>query len=73
MPKISKKERDNLIKLLQEGNDIPEKYQDILFANGQKQKEYELTYAGKAREEDIIADTLAAPLQPEFYLEAHHF
>lgn len=63
MPKISKKERDDLIKLLQEGNDIPEKYQDILFANEQKQKEYELTYAGKAREEDIIADTLAAPLQ----------
>lgn len=63
MPKISKKERDNLIKLLQEGNDVPEKYQDILSANEQKQKEYELTYAGKAREEDIIADTLAAPLQ----------
>ena len=63
MPKISKKDRDNLIKLLQEGNDIPEKYQDVLFANEQKQKEYELTYAGKTREEDIIADTLAAPLQ----------
>ena len=63
MSKISKKERDNLIKLLQEGNDIPEKYQDILFTNEQKQKEYELTYDGKAREEDIIADTLAAPLQ----------
>jgi site-specific DNA-methyltransferase (adenine-specific)/adenine-specific DNA-methyltransferase len=63
MTKISKKDRDNLIKLLQEGNDIPEKYQDVLFANEQGQKEYELTYAGKAREEDIIADTLAAPLQ----------
>jgi len=63
MSKISKKERDNLIKLLQEEKDIPEKYQDILFANEQKQKEYELTYAGKAREEDIIADTLVAPLQ----------
>ncbi|HPA26002.1 MAG TPA: site-specific DNA-methyltransferase [bacterium] len=63
MAKISKKERDNLIKILQAGNDIPEKYQDILFANEQKQKEYELTYDGKARKEDIIADTLAAPLQ----------
>lgn len=60
---LSKKERDNLIKLLQESSDIPEKYQDVLFANEQKQKEYELTYAGKMREEDIIADTLAAPLQ----------
>lgn len=63
MTKISKKDRDNLIKLLQEGNDIPEKYQDVLFASEQKQKEYELTYDGKTREEDIIADTLAAPLQ----------
>ena len=50
---ITKKDRDNLIKLLQEGQDVPEKYQDILFANEQKQKEYELTYAGKAREEAI--------------------
>jgi len=63
MANISKKDRDNLIKLLQEGKDIPEKYRDILFANEQAQKEYELTYAGKTREEDIIADTLAAPLQ----------
>ena len=61
--KIQKKDRDNLIKLLQDGTDIPVKYQDILFAQEKKQKEYELTYAGKAREEDIIADTLAAPLQ----------
>ena len=63
MPNISKKDRDNLMKLLREGQDIPEKYQDVLFANEQAQKEYELTYAGKVREEDIIADTLAAPLQ----------
>ena len=60
---ITKKDRDNLIKLLQEKKDIPEKYQDVLFPGEQIQKEYELTYAGKAREEDIIADTLAAPLQ----------
>ncbi len=60
---ISKTDQENLIRLLQEGQDIPEKYQDVLFASEQKQKEYELTYDGKAREEDIIADTLAAPLQ----------
>ncbi len=63
MQNISKKDRDNLIKLIQEGKDIPEKYLDILSGKEQTQKEYELTYAGKAREEDIIADTLAAPLQ----------
>jgi len=27
-------------------------------------REYELVYAGKQREEDILADTMAAPLQP---------
>jgi len=27
-------------------------------------KEYELTYDGKEREEDILADTMAVPLQP---------
>jgi site-specific DNA-methyltransferase (adenine-specific)/adenine-specific DNA-methyltransferase len=63
MTKISKKDCDSLIKLLQQGNDIPEKYQDILFANEYVQKEYELTYDGKTREEDVIADTLASPLQ----------
>src|SRR3989338_8658170 len=60
---ITKKDRDNLIKLLQEKKDIPEKYQDLLCGKKEVQKEYELVYAGKAREEDIIADTLAAPLQ----------
>jgi len=63
MAKISKKDRDNLIKLLQEGGEIPAKYRDILCNTEEVSKEYELTYAGKTREEDIIADTLAAPLQ----------
>jgi len=48
---------------LQEGGEIPAKYRDILIGKEDAPKEYELTYAGKAREEDIIADTLAAPLQ----------
>src|SRR3989344_2887469 len=63
MANVSKKDRDNLIKLLQKGKDIPGKYRDLLCGKKEVQKEYELTYAGKAREEDIIADTLAAPLQ----------
>ncbi len=62
MQNLSKKDRDNLIKILQEGKEIPAKYRDILFGE-EKPKEYELVYDGKAREEDIIADTLAAPLQ----------
>ena len=48
---------------MQEGGEIPAKYRDILIGKEDAPKEYELTYAGKAREEDIIADTLAAPLQ----------
>ena len=61
MNNLSKKDRDNLIKILQEGGEIPAKYRDILIGKEDAPKEYELTYAGKAREEDIIADTLAAP------------
>ena len=34
----------------------------VLFPN---KKEAELTYAGKAREEDILAETMAVPLQPQ--------
>lgn len=63
MNKISKEDRNNLIKLLQEGKDIPNKYQSVLFKPEYIQKEYELMYDGKTRGEDIIADTLAAPLQ----------
>lgn len=63
MQDISKKDRDDLLKLLQDRKDIPEKYRAILFGDKNVQKEYELNYDGKAREEDIIADTLAAPLQ----------
>jgi len=61
--KIPKKDRDAIIKLLQAGKDIPSKYRDLLCKDEDVAKEYELVYAGKAREEDIIADTLAAPLQ----------
>ena len=63
VPELSKKDRETLIKLLKEGKDIPSKYRDILCGKEEAQKEYELVYAGKLREEDIIADTMAAPLQ----------
>jgi site-specific DNA-methyltransferase (adenine-specific)/adenine-specific DNA-methyltransferase len=38
------------------------RYKHILFPP--ERKEYELVYAGKDREEDILADTMAVPLQP---------
>lgn len=63
MGRINQEDRESLIKMLQEGNEVPSKYKDLLFGQKEVQKEYELMYDGKAREEDIIADTLAAPLQ----------
>src|SRR5690606_6291367 len=41
---------------------LPLDYKYILFPP--EKKEYELVYAGKEREEDILADTMAVPLQP---------
>ncbi len=58
-PKI----RKQLIKILEEGREIPEGYKHILFPESQR-KEYELVYAGKEREEDILAETMRVPLQP---------
>jgi len=63
MARLSKKDREFIITALQENNDLPKKYKDLLFDKEDVQKEYELIYAGKVREEDIIADTPAAPLQ----------
>ncbi len=55
--------RKQLIKILEEGKEIPENYKNILFPESQK-KEYELVYTGKEREEDILAETMRVPLQP---------
>ena len=62
MSKLSKKERKRIIDLLQKGDDIPLDYKHILFPP--EKKEYELVYADKEREEDILANTMAVPLQP---------
>lgn len=60
---LTSKQKKEIANLLERKQPLPDKYQRILFPQKEAQKEYELTYAGKAREEDIIADTLAAPLQ----------
>lgn len=59
---LSKKERQRIIEILQSGEDLPLDYKHIIFPP--EKKEYELVYAGKEREEDILADTMAVPLQP---------
>ena len=62
MEKLSEKDRLKIITLLEKGEDIPLDYKHILFPP--EKKECELVYAGKEREEDILADTMAVPLQP---------
>lgn len=62
MPKVSEKDRERIIHLLESGEKLPIDYKHVLFPP--EKKEYELVYAGKEREEDILADTMAVPLQP---------
>jgi len=61
MRKLSEQDIERIVSLLKEGKPLPEDYKAILFDT---KKEYELIYADKEREEDILADTMAVPLQP---------
>jgi site-specific DNA-methyltransferase (adenine-specific)/adenine-specific DNA-methyltransferase len=61
MKKLSKQQIEQINELLQKGQGLPEEYKNLLF---ESKKEYELVYGGKEREEDIIAETMAVPLQP---------
>jgi hypothetical protein len=58
MRKLSEQEIERVVSLLREGKPLPEDYKTILFDT---KKEYELIYADKEREVDILADTLAVP------------
>ena len=51
-----------IIEKLQRGEELPREWARELFPP--EKREYELVYFGKRREEDIIADTMAIPLQP---------
>lgn len=62
MSNLSKKERKRIIEILQKGDEVPADYKHILFPP--EKKEYELVYANKEREEDVLANTMAVPLQP---------
>lgn len=61
MKKLSKQQIEQINELLRNGQALPEEYKNLLF---ESKKEYELVYGGKEREEDIIAETMAVPLQP---------
>src|SRR5881296_3660534 len=53
--------RQRVIEKLQHGEDLPVEWARFLFPP--EKREYELVYHGKNREEDILASTLAVPLQ----------
>ena len=62
MTNLSERDRQRIMEILESGEELPIDYKHILFPP--EKKEYELVYAGKEREEDILADTMAVPLQP---------
>jgi site-specific DNA-methyltransferase (adenine-specific)/adenine-specific DNA-methyltransferase len=59
---LSKKQKEEIIKKIQEGKPISDEYRFLI--PFETEKEYELTYAGKERKEDVLADTLSVPFQP---------
>lgn len=61
MGSLSTAERQLIIEMLERGEEIPHEFKHILFPPNRK--EYELVYGAKQRAEDIIADTMAVPLQ----------
>lgn len=54
--------RQLVIETLKRGEELPREWARDLFPP--EKREYELVYYGKEREEDIIANTMAVPLQP---------
>jgi len=58
---MNDEQRQELIRRLQHGEELSPEWARILFPP--EKREYELVYYGKEREEDILASTLAVPLQ----------
>ena len=54
--------RQRVVEALQRGEELPAEWARELFPP--EKREYELVYHGKEREADILADTMAVPLQP---------
>ena len=72
MSKLNNSEIEKIITLLQDGRTLGEDVRENLILQLEQlkhsllfetKKEYELIYADKEREEDILADTMAVPLQ----------
>lgn len=61
MPKLSKEQIDQIKMLLDKHNELPNEWKWTLFPP--EKNEYELVYSFKKREEDILNETMAIPLQ----------
>jgi site-specific DNA-methyltransferase (adenine-specific)/adenine-specific DNA-methyltransferase len=66
--KLTEQDKKKIIELIQAGKPLPVIYKAKLFDSGETEfieatKDYKLVYKGKARKEDIIAQTPAAPFQ----------
>lgn len=66
--RLTEQEKQKIIELIQAGKPLPVIYKAKLFDSGETEfieatKDYKLVYKGKARKEDIIAQTPAAPFQ----------
>lgn len=67
MAKLRKREREELIQLLEAGKPIPPQWRHKIFPDVPQStgisKEYHLEYAGKKKREQVLAETPAAPWQ----------
>ena len=66
--KLNKNDKRKIIELIEAGKPLPSVYKSKLFVSDDTEfieatKDYKLVYKGKARKEDIIANTPSAPLQ----------
>jgi len=62
MKKLTKQQKEEIIKRIKEGKPLSDEYRFLI--PFETEREYELTYAGKERKEDILVDTLSVPFQP---------
>ncbi len=63
MKKITDQDIKFITDCLKNWETVPAKYKEAIFWKEIEKKEYELNYAIKEREQDIIANTYSAPLQ----------
>ena len=58
---MKEEERKRIIEILESGEMLSSEWSSVVFPN--QKRECELVYDGKAREEDILAETMSVPLQ----------